>query len=125
MFIALAGLVLLLQSTEPPASARLKAQITGNISGCTRPLAGMSLNLKVMVQCRIEAHGRPRNCRVEDNSLDPKVQRAALCIAEAYSLTTADGSDPAGRDIRLPITLRMNVDVVPQEALPQHLRSQS
>lgn len=115
---------MLLQSTEPPASVSLKPQITGQISGCTLPLARQRLNLRVTVQCRVDTRGRARNCRVEDNSLERKIQRAAQCIAEAYSVTTADGSDPVGRDIRLPVNLRMNVDVVPQEALPRHLRSQ-
>ena len=126
MLLALVGLFVLAQSTDSPASATLTPELTdrSRTMDCMTPLMRERIDQQVPVLCRIDTRGRARDCTVSNTELDRKVRRAAICMAQAFSIRSSDGSDPAGRSVTIPVNIRMNVEAPPQEAFPPRLRSQ-
>ena len=126
MLLALVGLFVLAQSSDNPASATLIPELTDHrrVMDCMSPLARERIDLQVPVLCSVDARGRARDCTVSVNEPTPKVRRASICLAQAYTVRASDGTDPAGRLVTIPVNIRMNVETPPQEALPPHLRSQ-
>jgi len=126
MLLALVGLFVLAQSTDSPASAELIPELTdrSKVMDCMTPLMRERIDQQVPVLCRVDPRGRARDCTVSNTELDRKVQRAALCMAQAFSVRSSDGSDPAGRLVTIPVNIRTNVEAPLQQALPPHLRSQ-
>lgn len=125
MLLALVGLFVLTQSANSPASAELIPELTdrSKIMDCMSPLMRIRVDQQVPVVCNVDARGRARNCSVSNSELDKKVQRASICLAQAYTVRASDGSNTMGRSVTIPITIRINMEPPPQEALPPHLRS--